>query len=83
MEKSTKDQFYIFIDHIMNEVNVPPLVKKTIVSPDGKISNDYEKLLEYDENMQLRVILSIISSLAKEGKLQELYWYLKNKYIDN
>ena len=81
MEKSTKDQFYNFIDHVMNEVNVPPLVKKAIVSSDGKISTDYEKLLEYDENMQLRVILSIISSLTKEGKLQELYWYLKNKYI--
>ena len=83
MEKSTKDQFYDFIDKIMSEVNVPPPVKKAFVSPDGKISEDYEKLLEYDDNMHLRVVLSIVSSVAKEGKLQELYWLLKNKYIDN
>lgn len=83
MSKSTKEQFYQFIDQIMDEVNIPPTLKHAPVSATGKISNEYENLLEYEENMELRVVLSIVCSLTKEGKLQELYWLLKNKYIEN
>ncbi len=84
MEKSTKEQFYEFIENILDEVNIPPPSgKQTIVTPQGNLKDKFEVLHEYDENMQLRIVLTIVSCLTKEGKLQDLYWLLRNKYLEN
>jgi len=84
MEKSTKDQFFEFVERILDEVNIPPLSgKQPMVTADGNIKEIFEVLHEYDENMQLRVVLAIVSCLTKEGKLQDVYWVLRNRYLEN
>lgn len=81
---STKEQFYKFLDGMLEEVYPPPQMdKQSVVTPDGNIKEMFEVLHEYDENMQLRVVLTIVSCLTKEGKLQDLYWLLRNKYLEN
>jgi len=84
MEKSTKEQFFEFVENILDEVNIPPLSgEQPIVTADGNIKEIFEVLHEYDENMQLRVVLAIVSCLTKEGKLQDVYWVLRNRYLEN
>ena len=71
MEKSTKEQFFEFVENILDEVNIPPLSgEQPIVTADGNIKEIFEVLHEYDENMQLRVVLAIVNCLIKEGKLR-------------
>lgn len=84
MDNSTKEQFFKFVENVLDEVYLPPLSgQQSVLTPDGNIKEMFELLHEYDENMQLRIILTIVTCLIKEGKLQDLYWLLRNKYLDN
>ena len=85
MKKSTKEEFYKLLENIMDEVDIPPPPngEQAVVTPEGKIKELGEILNEYEENMQLRIVLTIVRCLTEEGKLQELYWLLRNKYLDN
>lgn len=84
MEISTKEQFYKFVEGILDEVSIPPVSEKqSIVTQEGDIKDTFEVLHEYDENMQLRIVLTLISCLVKERKLHDLYWLLRNKYLEN
>lgn len=84
MEKSTKEQFYTFVESILDEINIPPPQgKKIVATQDNTLKDTFKVLHEYDENMQLRIVLTIVSCAAKEGKLQNLYWLLRNNFLEN
>ena len=81
---TTKERFYEFVENILDEVDLPPLtVKQPVVTEEGSIKEMCEVLHEYDENMQLRIVLTLVSCVTKEGKLYDLYWLLRNKYLED
>lgn len=83
MKESTKVQFSRFVEALLKEVHAPPIPgQQPTVTQEGTIKDMVDVMQEYDENMQLRIVLTIINSQLKEGKLNELYWLLRIKFIE-